>query len=356
MYKTCRAVIYIPAEGSNRWCLIFSCSFFVCNSLTMLAIHVCFFNQGIFYTELSRIPEFNGEEEIVITYRGEKGSALWNEAGIQIFFEEKQEVHSQEATKCFVQVSKNEGANSKLPSNARPLSRFYHISSSKKLNTAVTLRIFHQAAEEDIHQLRFLTSIDNTPPYNYKILHGGHFTSTYGEITLKRFSFFTLCKLCAYHGVKGILSYMEKSYEARLYRCIQPTIVDSGYRWNLYLSVVKNCYIFTHTMKAYIQEEFEEKLKLVSRHVVIFDDACDCITVHPILRTNSTQSVFLEEVDHENTLNHMYVSDYVDGCPPLLVYSIHGRPNCSLDLKFTLDGLQEEKVFAIRQSHLPGKK
>ena len=109
-------------------------------------------------------------------------------------------------------------------------------------------------------------------------------------------------------------------------------------------------------MKAYIQEEFEEKLKLVSRHVVIFDDACDCITVHPNLRTNSTQSVFLEEVDHENTLNHMYVSDYVDGCPPLLAYSIHGRPNCSLDLKFTLDGLQEEKVLAIRQSHLPGRK
>ena len=331
----------------------------------MLAIHINGYTakyckimlyRGIFFLELSYIPGFFGEKEILIEYRGEKGSVLWNEAGIQLLFEEKQEVISQEEpTKCFVQVSNNEGAYSRLPSSTKPLSRFYHISSSKTLNTAVTLRIFHQAVEEEFHQLRFLTSTDNTPPYNYKILYGGHFNSAYGEITVERFSFYIICKLYAYHGVKGILSYMETTYEARLYRSIQPTPFDSGYRWNLYLSVVKNCYIFTHTMKAYIQEAFEDKLKLVSRHVVIFDDAHDCITVHHNLRTNSIQSVILEEVDHENTLNHMYVSDYVDGCPPLLLYNIHGRPNCSLDLKFTLDGLHEEKQFTIRQSHFPGR-
>ena len=291
----------------------------------------------------------------MIEYRGENGSVMWKEAGIQLFFEGKQKLISQEATKCLVQVSNNEGAYSKLPSNAKPYSRFYHISSSKTLNTAVTLRIFLQAANEDIRQLCFLTSTDSTPPYNYKILYGGHFTSAYGEITVENFSFFTICKFYAYHGVKGILSYMERSYEARLYCSVQPTFLDSGYRWNLYLCVVKNCHIFTNTTKMYIQQEFEDKLKLISRHVVIFDDADDCITIHHNLRTNSPQSVFLEEVDHESNLSHELIIQHIDGCPPLLLYRIHGRPNCLLDLKITLDGVQEEKHFTLHQSDLPGK-
>ena len=270
-------------------------------------------------------------------------------------FEENKDLSSQEATKCLVQVSSTEGAYSRLPSNTTALSRFYHISSSKNLNTAVTLKIFYQAAEDDIHQLRFLTSTDNSPPYNYRILCGGHFTSAYGEITVERFSFYTICKLYAYHGVKGVLSYMEIHYEARLYRSIQPTLLDSGYSWNLYLSVVKKCDIFSHCMKKYIQEEFEDKLKMISSHVVIFDDDCDSITVHHGLKTNSPQNVFLEEVDHDNTLCHEHISDHVEGCPPLLVYNIQGKPNCSLELKFTLDGLQEAKQFTMRQSQFPGK-
>ena len=291
----------------------------------------------------------------MIMYRGRKGSVQWKEAGIQLFFEETQEVRLQETSKCLVQMSKNEGAYSKLPSNAKPLSCFYHISSSKNLNIAVTLKIFHQAAKENIRQLCFLTSTDNTPPYNYKILHGGHFNSAYGEITVESFSFFTICQLYAYHGLKGILSYMERSYEARLYCSIQPTSIDSGYRWSLYLSVVKNCCIFTNTMKTYIQEEFEDKLKLVSKHVVSFDDAHDCITVHSNLSTNLPESVFLDEVDHENNLSKELIMHHVAGCPPLLVYRIHGRPSCLLDLKFTLEGLQEEKYFTLLQSDLPGK-
>ena len=293
----------------------------------------------------------------MIKYQGKKGSALWREVGIQLFFEEKQKVSSQEATKCFVRVSNNGGTCSRLPSNTKPLSRFYHISSSKTLNTAVTLRIFHQAAEEDICQLCFLVSTDNSPPYDYKTLYGGHFTSAYGEITVKRFSVYTICKLGVYHGVKGVLSYLETTYDARLYRSIEPTIVDSGYRWNLYLSVVKNCPIFTQAVKTYIQEQFEVKLKLVSRQVVIFDDAHDCITVHHNMRSEPFESVCLDGVDHNCTLSHELIRSHIDGCPPLLEYSFHSRQNCSLlELKFTLDGLQDEIQFTLRQFHLPGRK
>ena len=166
-------------------------------------------------------------------------SVLWEEAGIQMRFEENKDLISQEATICLVQVSRTGRAYSGLPSSTKALSRFYHISSSNHLNTAVTLKIFYQAAEDDIHQLRFLTSTDKSPPYNFRILYGGHLTSAYGEITVERFSFCTVSKLCVYHGVKGVLSYMEIHYEARLYRSIQPTLLGSGYSWNLYLSVMK---------------------------------------------------------------------------------------------------------------------
>ena len=307
------------------------------------------------FTALSHIPGFNGEEEIIIEYRGKKGSVNWKEAGIQFFFEGKQEVCLQEATKCLVQVANNEGAYSRLPGNTKSLSRFYHISCSKTLNTAVTLRIFHQAANEDFRQLRFLTSTDNTPPYGYNILYRGHFNSAYGYITVESFSFYAICQLCAYHGVKGILSYMEKSYEARLYCSIQPSTVNSGYRWSLYLSLVKNCSIFTSNMKSYIQEEFQDQLKLVSRHVVIFDGAHDCITVHDDLSSDSPKSVILEPVNNEKSLRKEHIISYVEGCPPLLVYKIHGKPSCSLDLKFTLHGLQEEKHFILKKSDFPGK-
>ena len=94
---------------------------------------------------------------------------------------------------------------------------------------------------------------------------------------------------------------------------------------------------------------------MVSRHVVIFDNDCNCITVHHDLRAIPLQNVILDKVDHDNTLCHEHISDNVDGGPPLLVYSIHGIPNCFLELKFTLNGLQEEKHFTMRQSHFPGK-
>ena len=120
---------------------------------------------------------------------------LWEEAGIQMIFEDNKDLSSQEATNCLVQVSSTEGSYSRLPSNTKAFSHFYLISSYKNLNTAVTLKIFSQTAEEDIHQLRFLTSTDNLPPYNYRILYGGQFTSTNGEITVERLSFYTICML-----------------------------------------------------------------------------------------------------------------------------------------------------------------
>ena len=167
--------------------------------------------------------------------------------------------------------------------------------------------------------------------------------------------FYTFGELCVYHGMEGALSYMKTSYEARLYCSIQPTLIGSVYSWNLYLSVVKRCDIFSRCMEKYIEEEFEEKLNMVTRHVVIFDDEYDCITVQLKLKTNSLQNVFIEEIDHDGTLCHDYIRQHVDGCPPLLTYKIYAIQNCSLELKFTLNGLTEAKLFIMTQYDFPGK-
>ena len=314
------------------------------------------FLQFNFFAIVSNAPPgFSVEKEISITCKGERGSVLWGEGGIQMRFEGSKDISSYEAIKCTVQVSKTEGAYSILPSNTKALSRFYHISSSTNLNTAVTLKIFHYAADDEIHKLRFLTSTDDSPPYNYRILDGGHFTSIYGEITVERFSYYTICMLYVYHGVKGILSYMETHYEASLYCSIRPTLRNSGYRWNLYLTIVKHCDIFRHCVKKYIHEEFQDELRKVSGHVVLFYNNYDRVTVCHSLTPDSSQNVILKDVDHDNTLCHEHISNYVDGCPPLLVYSIHGDLNCLLELKFTLGGLQKAIQFSIDQSQLPGK-
>ena len=306
-----------------------------------------------FFAEVSNAPSgFSVEKEISITCKGERASALWEEGGIQMRFEESKDISLYEAIKCTVQVSNTEGAYSILPSNTKALSRCYHISSSKNLNTAVTLKIFHRAADDDIHKLCFLTSTDNSPPYNYRILDSGRFTSSYGEITVKRFSFYTIC-IHVYHWVKKVLSCMETRYEASLYCSIQPTLRNLPHKWNLYLFIVKDCNIFRQSVKNHIHEEFQDKVRKISGDVVLFDNGCDCITVcHNV---SPQKDVYLKEVGHHNTLRHEHINNYVDGCPPLLVYSVQGNLSCFLELKFTLGGLQEEKQFSIDQSQLPGK-
>jgi len=87
----------------------------------------------------------------------------------------------------------------------------------------------------------------------------------------------------------------------------------------------------------------------------MLDNSHDCIIAHLELKTNSLQNVFLEEADHNNALSHIDISDFVDGYPPLLIYSIHGKPSCTLELKVTLEGVQDHTQLTLHQFHLPGK-
>jgi len=246
-------------------------------------------------------------------------------------------------------VSSTEGAYSRLPSKMEVVSRYYHIHSSKKLNTTVTLKIFHRAAVSNLHQLCFLTSTDKSPPYNYNLLRGGHFTPTYGEITVETFSFYTICKLYIYHGVKGVLSYMETTYRAALYRSIHPTRLDSGYRWNVYLYVMKNCEVFTTCMK-----EYREHVKLLSEHAMSFDDTEAPVRACVRFEASSPANVFLDEPE-SNVICKTEISEYVEGKPPLLVYRLCAQPQSFVELRILLQGFEKDLSFILRHRDLPGE-
>ena len=292
------------------------------------------------------------EKEISVTYQGEKGSVMWKEAGLQLLFEEDKDLLSQAAIKC--SVSDSEGSYARLPSKTEVVSPVFHISSSQKLNSSATLKIFHQASDVDIDQLRFLTSTDNQPPYDYQITHEGHFTSTYGEISVQHFSFFTICHLGFHYGVKGVLSYMEKTYEASLYCSSRPKQVKSGHRWNIYLSVVKNCDIFSHSVKKYIKEKHLEDVTLVSGQVLCFNCTNKSVTAHHHFDPSLATGVTLIEPSCKS-LKCRDIKRYISGRPPLLEYSIHAKLLCPLELKITLEGFEEETTFTLREIHLPGE-
>ena len=304
------------------------------------------------------IPGFSAEIKKSMVYNGEKSSCLWADAGLEMVFHQCKE-KPQEAKICFVQVSDTAGPHSRLPNNATAVSRCYHISSSKNLNSAVTLKIFYQTAEDDIDQLRFLTCTDISPPYNYKILNGGHFTSTYGEITVETLSFYIICKLNThYSGLTRFLLYMqtrfslymEKNLIVSLYRSYQPTPEK---RWNVYLVVTKDNIVSHRGAKRYIQDNYHKSVTLVAEQVAFFHHILECVIARHYLETESPQNISVYEPDHQ-VLHYADIRHYVDGRPPLLKYSIGYSCNCSFNLRFILYGLERVNHITLRECDLQG--
>ena len=263
----------------------------------------------------------------------------------------------QDATKFSIQKFSSEGSYSRLPSNSEVASQVYFINTSKPLKRTATIRIYHQARQVDIDQLCFLTSTDDQPPYDFNILKGGHFTSAYGEITVERFSFFTICRLVKQLGFRGILYYMEKSYEASLYHSLQPSSRGSKFQWNLYLSVTKNCHVFRSCLKNYIKEEFKNDVKLVSKCIVRLNHAVDSITVSMSMGTSppSQDHVCIYEPD-STSFQKTDIRNYIDGCPPTFVYHLLAMPSSKFSIEFVMEGFERNCKFNIHHYHLQGEK
>ena len=260
-------------------------------------------------------------------------------------------------TKFSIQKFSSEGSYSRLPSNSEVASQVYFINSSKPLKTTATIRIYHRAGEIDIDQLCFLTSTDKQPPYDFNILKGGRFTSAYGEVTVERFSFFTIIRCFKQLGFRGVLYYTEKSYEASLYHSKQPSSQGSQFKWNLYLSVTKNCHVFRSCLKHYIKEEFNEDVELVSKCIVKLNRTADSITASVSLGTSppSQDQVCLYEPD-TISFEKTDIRNYIDGCPPAFVYRLLAMQNSKFNIEFVMKGFEKNCKFNLHQYHLQGER
>ena len=234
-------------------------------------------------------------------------------------------------------------------------SQVYFIKSSQPLKRAATIRIYHQAKGFDIEKLCFLTCIDEQPPYDFKILEGGLFTSMYGEITVKRFSFFTIVHFLNQHGLRGILYYMEKFYEATLYRSKQFSSQGSKFQWKLYLSVTKKCHVFRSWLKRYIKEEYQDDVQLVNECTVELSRVVDSITVSTSSSPPSQDDVSLREPG-TTSFKKSEVKKYTDGSPPVLMYRLLAIPNSKFKIEFVMEGFLESCKINLHDHDLQGEK
>ena len=271
--------------------------------------------------------------------------------------EEDKDHRLQDATKFSIQKFNSEGSYSRFPRNSEVASQVYFINTSKPLKRTATIRIYHQASEADINQLYFLTSTDEQPPYDFNVLKGGHFTSAYGEITVDRFSFYAIYHLVKQHGFRGVLYYTEKSYEASLYHSKQPSSQGSQFKWNLYLSVTKNCHVFRSCLKHYIKEEFNDDVELVSKCIVRLNRTADFITASTSTGTSPPpqDQVCLYEPD-TISFQKTDIRNYIDGCPPAFVYRLHATPSSKFNIEFVMEGFERNCKFNLRQYHLQGER
>ncbi len=292
------------------------------------------------------LPGFTSDKEILVTYKGQKGSVDWRECGLELQFEKDQ---SGDGSNCPIHISIGSGAYSRYPNRVQPLSKVYRIHSHKKLNTSVTIRIQHNE-KDDMENLCLITCTEDQPPYSYNILHNATFTSEYGEVVVSRFSLYSIARLITKYRVRGALSLLEKTYEASIYISSAPNAL-----YNIYVSILKNCPIFKNCMENHIKYRYDDKeVKLLESRVVRFDEEDKNVTTKIVCNTNSSADVFMNEVGCYS-LRKIDISSFVDSCPPHLKFQLNYTPGCSATVQFTLKGLEPPNEFVLYHTQLPGK-
>ena len=308
------------------------------------------------YTGDKNLVGFLAESEVVVTYEGKKGCLNWDNYGLTLFFED---CHSSlETEKYQVRISAAKFGAFRYPDIVEPVGKSFYIESSVPLKTSVTIRIQHNVPEKDIQHLCFVTSSDNQPPYDYSILYEGNFTSTHGEIVVRRFSLYSIGRLLTKYHVKGILSLLEKTYEASLFRSTLPKIDLCGYKWNIYVSVVKNCSIFRRSVERYIKEEYKDEVELVARNVVRLTMNNSDVTAISSHESCRHMEWSLKPSEYPS-MKKIDINSYVDACPPHIKFVLRVKtplrgsfPN----VRFTLIGLQEPENILNLDNFIPQSK
>ena len=300
------------------------------------------------------IPGFSVESDTSVTYKGEKGCLNWEDNGIALLLDDSDS--PSEARECSINVSAGERGAFRYPNKeyVKPASKMFYIQCPKHLKN-VTIRIKHNVAKEDIDHLRFITCSEDQPPYNFNILENGDFTSTYGEITVKKpsHSFCSIVQLLITHRVKGILSIMEKSIGASLYCSLQPKLESSGYySWNIYVSAVKNCLIFRKYMQEYIVQEYNDDVKFVATKLLELTQKEASVTVSTQCEADMRKNCHIEAAG-SSSIRKVDIIRFVEGCPPHIKFVLqvnHKLCGSALKVTFTLHGFKEPTKFNLHLS------
>ncbi len=290
---------------------------------------------------MKQMSGFLAESQISATYEGKRSCLDWTEGDIALYFEES-DCTMNTTTSCSVHISTARYGAFRYSDAVEPITRVYYLLNATPLNTSVTIRIQHNAQEEDIPHLCFITSTDNQPPYNFKVLHGGNFTFTFGEITVNRFSFYSISRLLTKYRVKGILSLLENKYQASLFVSSQPQcLLPDCCCWNIYISVVKNCSIFKRSVEEFIESKYRDVVKCSATKVVHFTQTSPDISVVTTSSFPGPADSQLVASDYP-IMKKVDISNFVDGCPPHVKFVLRlARESRHPDVKFKLEGLEE---------------
>ncbi len=158
-----------------------------------------------------------------------------------------------------------------------------------------------------------------------------------------------------WYPIGRLISRLEKRYVSSLH-CSSTLylMMPSGQQHcNIYLSVVKNSRLFTNSVENFINQEFKEEVKLVSRHVVHLNDIDKYVTVQYIYVQNSVTNFYLEEPDCTH-LDKSAIRSHVDACPPFLKFRLTFSPDSSVEVKFILEGFKNIDTHSVHSSDLPG--
>lgn len=213
-----------------------------------------------------------------------------------------------------VSVSVAISGDFELPEKSELVSGVYKISSSFVPQKPITIKMEHCATDNCIDNLSFAASNDIAHPFVFKYIGGGKFTSTYGEIEVDEFCYYTILEK---HGREGLLSLYQKRYQVSLHCTKNPTMKKSSYLlWNLFFIMVKNCTIFQRSIDKYFVDSNSEVERLTDV-VVKFNKDSQAVTLGfegdsvEIQRGWSIIKVVACCIQKNE------VNNYVDGRPPL---------------------------------------
>ena len=281
--------------------------------------------------------------EATTVYTGKAMDIKYDEYGIAMHLEGQD--LPPDVTEYPVAVSVAVSGEFDLPGSSELVSGVYKIDSSFVPQKPVSITMQHCAADNSIDNLSFASSADTVPPFVYKCIDGGKFTSTHGEIEIDQFCYYTILYK---HGKEGFLSLYQKKYQVSLHCSKNPMIEKpSRLSWSLFFTMVKNCTIFQRSVDRYFLES-DNAVERLTDVVVKFDkDAQDIVLALEGDRVEMQHGWSVISLV-TCSMKKYEVDNYADGRPPqfrlILMQNKDDNPRDLLH-KFVLKGVDDPECF-----------